>query len=788
MSENQMNNDQNLPLEQLILKKHKGISPIWILPIVALLIGMWFVFKTYTQEDVLIEIEFESGDGIVLEKTEVVYKGIPVGIVTNMVAKEDLTGVIVTAAIQRSASSFLNTDTDFWLVKPRISMSGVSGIDTLFSGNYIGMQPGLEGESTKRFVALEDVPAVSDRSPGLHLTLHSDELGSVSEGSEILFRKIPVGRVQSFKLNEAEDGVEINIHILEQFQHLVKKGSRFWNASGITVKGNLSGIKVRTESLSSVVLGGIAFTNPEEEDDTLAETGDEFELFDDFELAEVGIPGLIHFESGEGLSEDITKIVYEGQPVGMVREIELEDDLTGVKAHVVFDPSIEGMLKSKTRFWKVGAKFSLQGVSGLETLLFGNYITFRPGKGEPTTEFYAQDDTPPIDKSKPGLHITLRSPVLGSLMQGSKIYYRKIPIGQVKHYEFAKDSDEVLIHVFIEPQAAKYINGETRFYNASGVTVEASLPKKGIKVRTESLSSLVSGGISIVTDLDSESPRAKNNDQYKLYEDYDAAHERGIMITLEFPSAEGLAPGAEVRYQDVKIGEVKTIKWFDDLSRVKVTALIYPEGESVAREDSLFWVATAELGFRIRNPETMIFGGFIQVKPGSGEPATEFVGLDYMPAGAEVDFSSGVTVRLKAERARTIIRNDPVWYREMIVGKVVGFELAPDSNDVYILAHIRETYKPLIRENTVFWNASGMQCGFGYGGFFGCTIAPIERMFAGGLSFATPPKDKAGDVVDNGHVFEMHWQEKSSKWLKWNPDIDIDEGPDWAQEQDRDKQ
>lgn len=788
MSDNQMNNDQDLPLEQLILKKHKGMSPIWILPIVALLIGLWFVFKTYTQEDILIEIEFESGDGIVLEKTEVVYKGIPVGIVTNMVAKEDLTGVIVTAAIQRTASRFLNTDTDFWLVKPRISLSGVSGIDTLFSGNYIGMQPGLDGESTKHFVALEDAPAVSDRAPGLYLTLHTDELGSVSEGSEVLFRKIPVGRVQSYNLNEVENGVEINIHILEQFQHLVKKGSRFWNASGISVKGNLSGIKVRTESLSSVMLGGIAFINPEGADDTLAENGDEFELFDDFDMAEVGIPGLIHFESGEGLSEDITKIVYEGQPVGMVRKIELEDDLTGIKAHVVFDPSIESMLKSETRFWKVGAKFSLQGVSGLETLLFGNYITFRPGKGESTTEFYAQDDTPPIDKSKPGLHITLRSPVLGSLMEGSKIYYRKIPIGQVKHYEFAKDSDEVLIHAFIKPQAAKYINTETRFYNASGVTVEASIPKKGIKVRTESLSSLVSGGIAIVTDLDSESAKAKNNDQYTLYEDYDAANEKGIMITLEFPSSEGLAPGAEVRYQDVKIGEVKTIKWFDDLNRVKVKALIYPEGESVAREDSLFWVAAPELGFRIRNPETMIFGGFIQVKPGSGKPATEFVGLDYMPAGAEVDFSSGLTVRLKAERARTIIRNDPVWYREMIVGKVVGFELAPDSSDVYILAHIRETYKPLIRENTVFWNASGMQCGFGYGGFFGCTIAPIERMFAGGLSFATPPKNKAGDVVENGHVFEMHWQEKSKKWLKWNPDIDIDEGPDWAMEQDTKEQ
>jgi paraquat-inducible protein B len=753
MSNNEFSEEENLPLEQLILKKHKGMSPIWILPIVALFIGCWFLFKTYTQEDIPVEIEFETGDGIVLDKTEVVYKGIPVGIVTNMVPKEDLTGVIVTADIQRTASRFLNTETKFWLVKPRISLSGVSGIDTLFSGNYIGMQPGLKGKQTKSFLALIDPPPISENTPGLHLVLRSDELGSISEGSEVLYRKIPVGQVQSYKLNPEESGVEIQVHILEEFQHLVKKGSRFWNASGITVKGNLSGIKMRTESISSVISGGIAFANPEDGEEALAETGDSFELYDDFDLAEVGIPGIIHFQSGEGLSEDITKVVYEGQQVGMIRNIELEDDLSGVKANVVFDPSIENMLNDKTRFWKVGAKFSLQGVSGLETLLFGNYVTFRPGKGKPTTEFWAQSDTPPMDSRKPGLHLTLTSPVLGSISEGSKIFYRKIPIGQVKNYEFSKDSGEVLIHIFIEPEAKKFINGD-----------------------------IVSGGIAIATELGSEAPLAKNKDQYKLYEGYDQAHEKGTMISIEFPSAEGLSPGADVRYQSVKIGEVKSVKWFDDLKKVKAMALIYPEGETVAREDSMFWVASPELGFRIRNPDTLIFGGYIQVKPGNGKPATEFVGLDYQPAGNDVNLTSGVTVRLKAERARTVIRNDPVWYREMIVGKVVGFELSPDSKDVYILTHIRESFRPLIRENTVFWNASGFQCGFGNVGFFGCTVAPIERMFAGGLSFATPPLKEAGEIVENGHIFEMHWTEKSKKWLEWNPGIDIQEGKAWDQQ------
>lgn len=780
MSDNEFLEEENLPLEQLILKKHKGISPIWILPFIALLIGGWLVYKTYTDDAIAITIEFETGDGIEIDKTEIVYKGITVGLVADMVPKEDLTGVIVTADMERTAATVLNAQTKFWLVQPRISLRGVSGIGTLLSGNYISIQPSFSGRSTRKFVALIDPPPISDESPGLHLTFTSDELDSISEGSEILFRKIPIGMVQSYNLREDEKGVEIKVHIEKEYEHLIKKGTRFWNASGISVKGNLSGIKVRTESLSSVLLGGIAFTNPENAGEELAEDGDVYELYSDFDTAEVGISGTIHFANAEGLSEEVTKIVYQGVQVGLVREIDLADNLDGVDAKVIFNPLIENMLVEGTRFWKVGAEFSLKGVSHLETLLFGNYITLKPGKGNPTTTFSAVDKTPPMDASTPGLHLTLKSPVLGSLSSGSEIFYRKIPIGRVKNYEFAKGSGEVLIHIFIEAKAAKYINSETKFFNASGVKIEASLPKKGIKIQTESLGSVISGGISVITDVDSGLPKAKNRDKYRLFADFDAANEKGMMITLEFPSAEGLAPGADLRYQSIKIGEVKSVKWFDDLKKVKVEALLYPEGESVAKSGSLFWVATSEIGFRMKNVDTLLFGGFVQVKPGEGELQTHFEGLDYMPNGSYARITSGVNVKLKAERAETIIRNDPVFYREMIVGKVTGFELSPDSKDVYILANIREAYAPLIRENTVFWNVSGVRCSFHFSfRLFDCMVKPLESLFAGGLSFATPPLKDAGNIVEDGHVFVMNWEEDKD-WMKWNPGMKVIEGQDWT--------
>ena len=777
MTNNEITEEDNLSLEELVLRKHRGVSPLWILPFIAFLLGSWLLFGYYTDDSISISIEFDTGSGIQIEKTEIIYKGISVGLVIGMVPKKDLTGVIVTARMPKEAQDILNSNTKFWLVKPRFSMRGVSGVETIFSGNYINIQPSFTGQSAREFIALTEPPPARPNSPGLYLTLTSGELGSISEGNEVLFRKVPIGSVRSYRLNDNENGVEIEVHIEEDYQHLIKKGTRFWNASGVSVKGNLSGLKIKTESMSSLISGGIAFTNPEDAEGEYAESGDVFELYGDFDDAEVGIKGLIHFSTGKGLAEEATKIIYQGVQVGLVRKISLAEDLNGVDAHVIFDPKIEHMLNDGTRFWKVGAKFSMKGVSNVDTMLFGEYITFKPGKGEPTTQFSATNESPLMDSSIPGLHVTLTTPVLGSISEGSEIFYRKIPIGEVKSYAFSKESSEVLINLFIKPEAAKYINKETKFYNSSGIAMKASFAQ-GLKVQTESLSSIMSGGISIATEIDKKLPRAKDNDKYKLYEDYDAAFEKGTMISVEFPSAEGLSEGSALKYQGIPIGEVKSVKWFDDLKRVKVDALLYPEGEPVAREGSLFWVAVMEMGVRMKNVDAM-FGGYIQVKPGNGAPKTDFVGLDYMTSGSYTNITSGINVRLKALRAETIIRNDPVFYREMIVGKVTGFELSEDSQFVYILVNIREAYAPLIRENTVFWNVSGTRCGFELSTkFFDCMIAPLETLLAGGLSFATPPVVDAGPIVTDGHIFDMNWDD-NEEWYAWNPGISVNEGKPW---------
>lgn len=224
-------------------KKHKtsNWSAIWVLPLVALAIGAWLGWRAYDQAGVLIQVRFESSDGIQAKKTEVLYKGIAVGKVVALDVSEDIKGVVATIEMDKEARQYLSKGTRFWLVKPRVSLAGVTGLETLVSGVYIAVDP-VKGEKEERnFTALKQPPPLSDRLPGLHLTLKADRLGSLEQGSPVFYRQIQVGQVKSFQLGDDQRTIEIKVHIEPAYADLVRKHTRFWNASGISISGGLSG-------------------------------------------------------------------------------------------------------------------------------------------------------------------------------------------------------------------------------------------------------------------------------------------------------------------------------------------------------------------------------------------------------------------------------------------------------------------------------------------------------------------------------------------------------------------
>ncbi|MHC8294173.1 PqiB family protein [Pseudomonas sp. LB3P58] len=259
-----------------------SVSLVWIVPIVAVLVGISLVVHTMLQEGPTITVMFKTGSGLTANKTEVKYRNVVIGHVSDVELSSDQKSVNATIKLSKQAESFTREDSEFWVVRPRIGAGGVSGIDTLLSGDYIGADIGQADARAKNFTGLENPPPITYGEPGKRFTLHTDDLGSLDIGSPVYFRKIPVGQVVAYALNADGKGVDIEIFVHSPNDAYVTENTRFWNASGIDVNVGANGFSVKTESLSSILVGGIAFRAPDySPNDQPAVEDKAFDLFED---------------------------------------------------------------------------------------------------------------------------------------------------------------------------------------------------------------------------------------------------------------------------------------------------------------------------------------------------------------------------------------------------------------------------------------------------------------------------------------------------------------------------
>ncbi|MBV6289636.1 PqiB family protein [Pseudomonas aegrilactucae] len=749
-------------------------SAIWILPLIALVIGGWLGWQAYRDAGVNIEVRFESGEGIVANKTEVVFKGMPVGKVTSLVLddKGSNKGVIATIEMNQVAEGHLRKNTRFWLVKPSVSLAGITGLETLVSGNYIAVSPG-DGEPAKRFKALKEPPPLSDSVPGLHLTLKADRLGSLNRDSPVFYKQIQVGRVKSYRLSEDQGTVEIKVFIEPAYATLVRKHTRFWNASGVSIDANLSGVKVRSESLASIVAGGIAFATPEHRNDSPpTDPALPFRLFEDFDAAAAGIRVKVKLSDFEGLQAGRTPVMYKGIQVGSLKTLKVDADLASAMAELTLDPLAEDYLVEGTQFWVVKPSISLAGITGLEALVKGNYIAIRPGDKGATAqrEFEARAKAPPLDLKAPGLHLVLFSDNLGSLEVGSPILYRQVKVGSVQSYQFSRKQKRLLIGVHIEPEYANLVNGSTRFWNASGITLTGGL--SGIQIKSESLQSLMAGGIAFDTPKP-DVPLKRRIPTFRLLENQEAADRKGTSITIKVDRADGLKVGTPIRFKGLDIGKVEAVDLADDLQSVMLKAQITEVPERIARVGTQFWVVKPALGIvKTANLETLVTGQYLEVQPAAKSlgPQRSFVALPEPPDLTARE--AGLSLVLSAARRGSIKVGVPVTYREIAVGKVTGYELGQTADRVLIHILIEPRYASLVRGGSRFWNSSGF--GFDIGLFKGATVRTesLETLIEGGIAFATPDGDRMGNAALAQQTFAL-FDKAEDEWLLWAPKIPL---------------
>ena len=747
-------------------------SAIWILPLIALAIGAWLAWEAYSERGIYIEVVFESAEGIEIGKTSVLYKGMTIGVVRDLRLGDDERRQVVVAEIEmnKDVDSYLRSGTRFWLVRPSVTLAGITGLETLVSGNYIGISP-ADGEDTRRFVALTEEPPMSDSRIGLHLTLKADRLGSLNRGSPVFYRQIQVGQVKNFVLAEDDSTVEIQLYIQPEYAHLVRKHTRFWNASGVTVDAGLTGVKFRTESLASIVAGGIAFATPAHRKDSPAtDPSIPFRLYEDFDAAQAGIKALVALQDFDGLQAGRTTVIYKGMQVGLLKKLDIDSDLSGAQAELSIDPLFEDYLVDDTQFWVVKPSVSVAGISGLEALVRGNYISVRPGeKGAPARRnFVARAKAPPLDIRSPGLHLVLTADNLGSLDVGSPVLYRQVRVGSVQSYQFSRDQQRVVVGVHIEQPYADLVNTSSRFWNASGISLTGGL--SGIEVRSESLQSLLAGGIAFETP-DPQAAATRKVPRFELHKDRDSAIRRGTAVEIRLERGDGLGAGTPIRYKGLEVGEVDSVTLSDDLGHVVLRARITAAESRIARAGTQFWVVRPELGImRTANLDTLVSGPYLEVAPGKSGAAAQarFVGQEREPQKA----GEGLALVLSAARLGSIKPGNAVTYREVKVGEVTGYELGQTADRVLIRVLIEPRYAALVHTGSRFWETSGFGVDFSL--FKGASLRTdsLESLLEGGVAFATPDGERMGQRALPGQTFAL-FKEPQEEWFDWAPKIEL---------------
>ncbi|WP_241573068.1 PqiB family protein [Rosenbergiella nectarea] len=867
----------NTPISATVKKKRR-LSPFWFLPIVALLITGWLLWKNYQESGTTITINFHTADGIVPGRTPIRYQGVEIGTVQDIVLTDNYRVIKIKASIKSSMKDALRANTKFWLVTPQASLAGVSGLDALVGGNYIGMMPG-DGATTDNFTASDSQPKNIVNNGGLIIQLHANDLGSLNTGSQVYYQKVPVGRVYDYSFAPQGKGVLIDVLIERRYTQLVKKNSRFWNVSGLQAKLGASGVNVNLTSVPALINGAIAFDSPQ--DSESAQNQARYELYPNLAESKRGVNFTLKLPSADNLTAGSTALMYQGLQVGTLTHISLTDQhhITG---ELTVDPSVVGLMRTGTRIEM--RQPSLQGGNlSVGSLLAGTVLQLIPGEGEAATEFtvlpasqsllqvpnsltleltapesygidagqplilngvpigkvaqrtltdrgvvfqvsvepqyrhfihadsqfiadsqirirmgldglklvgappqqwiqggirvntgengqpsahyplYADDDAAK-DKTqgdKPSVTLKLKASSLPDIQAGSVVLYRRYQVGEI--VDITPNADNFIVSVHIAPEYRKLITDSSVFWAEGGARVQFN--SNGITVQATPLNRALKGAIS----FDSLSGVTKHQGKYReLFASRNAANAVGSQIVFHTFDGSKLAAGMPIKYLGINVGQVESLSLSHNLHQVEAKAVLYPEyDQHFARSGSQFSVVSPEISSNGVNHLESLLQPYVNVDPGTGSVRRSFeLQEDTITDSRYLD---GLNVYVDAPDAGTLTVGTPVLYRGVEVGTVTGTSLGDLADRVQIAMRISTRYQHLVRNNSVFWLASGYSLDFGLTGGVVKT-GTFQQFIRGGIQFATPPTVPLAPEAESNKHFLLR-DEAPDGWQKWGTAI-----------------
>lgn len=305
----------------------RKLSSVWLVPIVAVAIGVWMAYDTVTSRGEMITIQLNGADGIEAGKTLIKAQDVAVGRVESVRLTEDFEHAVVEVRMYQDTDRMLNTETQFWVVKPRVGRQGISGLSTILSGSYIQLQPGHANDRQNEFVALETPPVTTADMNGLRVHLTADDATMLGVGDPVLYRGYTVGRVETATFDHETRSMDYQIFVQAPYNSLVTSSVRFWMSSGAQMDLNSQGVKVEIGSLESLLGGGVTFGafEPNSDEDAV-DPESEFRLFvNEEEARQARYTRVLRYvalleDSVRGLSKG-SPVEYKGVRVGTVEQV-----------------------------------------------------------------------------------------------------------------------------------------------------------------------------------------------------------------------------------------------------------------------------------------------------------------------------------------------------------------------------------------------------------------------------------------------------------------------------------
>lgn len=754
-----------------VISRSRKRSVAWVLifPLIAAATTAWFLWTDYKSLGPEIEISFDEVPGIQPGKTPLVYRGIDAGMVTAVELDKDLNKVLVKVRLKEFAAGLASKDTDFWVEKPVITLAELTGLESIIQGNSIrARNPG--GPPEKSFIGLPEPPLMPLLPGAFTVRLKGAQIPFLNRGTPVYHRGVKVGLVRE-KMIDADGMPELRLMIEQAYRNTIRTTSRFWRLPATTMKMGQHGFKLDVEGVDALVQGALAFDHfdrpgMEISNDALLELS-----ATEFAARSAGRLLTVSFDNARGIMPGETKVCYLGQPIGLVESIQPNPSTGLVLAAVRLMPEFEHLADTAASFTLVRPQISLQGVSGLDTLISGVYIELAPGSGGTHTDLFAgrsvsHEEWERQQAERQGLAFTLSAENLPPMGKGTPVLYKGIVVGSILEKKL-DEKEKPVLHGIIRPEFRNALDTDARFWRVSATSIKAG--PGFLKFDINGLQSLVQGAVA----FDSFTPRTKTADQnskFALYDDEPNARALSAPIKIRFINGRGIAPGqTELRYLGVPVGIVQAVETAE--GRVVVTARLNQGYEFLRREDSFFSIVRPNISLQgITGLETLISGVYIECTPGSSKRLAEsFTGRSTIDA--EEILQSGLTLNLLSD-STPINAGASVYYRGISVGRVTAKSLSSDGRQIMLTIVVERKYRHLVRENSKFWDSSGLKASLGFLQF----RIQTESIMApdGRIAFATPDNSAMGTAAKSGDSFDLNHSPRP-EWLKWNPSIPVED-------------